>query len=156
MAATRNLPPRVWKLRKPRFWTASPSKANSAHTEIFGPVLTWFTRRIWTKRCPSSTRIPSQSASLFTRAVLRARFPMKGRRKHRHQHRRSRTHVTYFPFHGWNDRFFGDMHGPRDATPSSSTPTRKSSSNACAEEHSRKFMNLYRASGSFEFLNVTQ
>jgi hypothetical protein len=69
-------------------------------------------------RSRSSTRRPTATRPACSRAAdRRAQVPLRSAgRQHRHQRRRGRRRWPYFPFSGWKESFFGDLHAQgRDA-----------------------------------------
>ena len=92
---------------------ACPRPANSPHTEIFGPVLSLVHANDMDEALAFLERNPyGNQASLFTSSGAAARrFRYEAPAGNIGINIGVAAPMAYFPFSGWKDSFFGDLHG---------------------------------------------
>src|SRR5256885_11141527 len=103
---------------KPTVLDAVPADGELAHTEIFGPVLSLVHARDLDDAMNFLQKNPfGNQASLFTSSGAAARrFRYEAPAGNISINIGVAAPMAYFPFSGWKDSFFGDMHGQgRDA-----------------------------------------
>src|ERR1700735_5021454 len=125
---------------KPTVLDGLPANSELAHTEIFGPVLSLVHANSIDEAMEFLKRSPyGNQASLFTTSGAAAR-------KFRYEAPAGNIGINigvaapmaYFPFSGWKNSFFGDLHGQgRDAI--EFYTDKKVVVERWAKEHSRKF-----------------
>ena len=84
-----------------------------ANEEIFGPVLERDAdgRSRFRDRDGEPLAVRQWRFDLHALRQSRARVQASHQGRHgRHQHRRARDRWPWFPFNGWDDSFFGDLH----------------------------------------------
>ena len=104
------------------------------------PFSAWYTPTAWIRRLPSSSRSAyGNQASLFTSSGAAARrFRYEAPAGNIGINIGVAAPMAYFPFSGWKNSFFGDLHGQgRDAI--EFYTDKKVVVERWAKEHSRKF-----------------
>jgi len=125
---------------KPTILDGVPANSELAHTEIFGPVLSLVHARDLDEAMTFLNKNPfGNQASLFTSSGSAARrFRYEAPAGNIGINIGVAAPMAYFPFSGWKDSFFGDMHGQgRDAI--EFYTDKKVVVERWAKEHSRKF-----------------
>ncbi|HEY6129950.1 MAG TPA: CoA-acylating methylmalonate-semialdehyde dehydrogenase [Candidatus Acidoferrum sp.] len=125
---------------KPTILDAVPTESELAHTEIFGPVLSLIHAADLDEAMTFLEKNPfGNQASLFTSSGAAARrFRYEAPAGNIGINIGVAAPMAYFPFSGWKDSFFGDMHGQgRDAI--EFYTDKKVVVERWAKEHSRKF-----------------
>jgi malonate-semialdehyde dehydrogenase (acetylating)/methylmalonate-semialdehyde dehydrogenase len=125
---------------KPTILEAVPAASELAHTEIFGPVLSLIHAKDLDEAMAFLEKNPfGNQASLFTSNGSAARrFRYEAPAGNIGINIGVAAPMAYFPFSGWKDSFFGDMHGQgRDAI--EFYTDKKVVVERWAKEHSRKF-----------------
>jgi malonate-semialdehyde dehydrogenase (acetylating)/methylmalonate-semialdehyde dehydrogenase len=125
---------------KPTILDAVPANSELAHTEIFGPVLSLVHAKDMDEAMAFLEKNPfGNQASLFTSSGSAARrFRYEAPAGNIGINIGVAAPMAYFPFSGWKDSFFGDMHGQgRDAI--EFYTDKKVVVERWAKEHSRKF-----------------
>src|SRR4030088_1089099 len=125
---------------KPTILDGVPASSELADTEIFGPVLSLVHARDMDEAMAFLARSPyGNQASLFTSSGAAARrFRYEAPAGNIGINIGVAAPMAYFPFTGWKDSFFGDMHGQgRDAI--EFYTDKKVVIERWAKEHSRKF-----------------
>jgi malonate-semialdehyde dehydrogenase (acetylating) / methylmalonate-semialdehyde dehydrogenase len=125
---------------KPTILDAVPASSELAHTEIFGPVLSLVHAKDLDEAMNFLERNPfGNQASLFTSSGAAARrFRYEAPAGNIGINIGVAAPMAYFPFSGWKDSFFGDMHGQgRDAI--EFYTDKKVVVERWAKDHSRKF-----------------
>src|SRR6266436_3483975 len=125
---------------KPTVLDAVPADSELAHTEIFGPVLSLVHAKDLDDAMAFLQKNPfGNQASLFTSNGSAARrFRYEAPAGNIGINIGVAAPMAYFPFSGWKDSFFGDMHGQgRDAI--EFYTDKKVVVERWAKEHSRKF-----------------
>ena len=125
---------------KPTILDAVPTDSELAHTEIFGPVLSLVHAKDLDEAMAFLQKNPfGNQASLFTSNGSAARrFRYEAPAGNIGINIGVAAPMAYFPFSGWKDSFFGDMHGQgRDAI--EFYTDKKVVVERWAKEHSRKF-----------------
>jgi len=125
---------------KPTILDAVPANSELAHTEIFGPVLSLIHAKDLDEAMAFLEKNPfGNQASLFTSSGSAARrFRYEAPAGNIGINIGVAAPMAYFPFSGWKDSFFGDMHGQgRDAI--EFYTDKKVVVERWAKEHSRKF-----------------
>jgi malonate-semialdehyde dehydrogenase (acetylating)/methylmalonate-semialdehyde dehydrogenase len=125
---------------KPTILDGVPVNSELAHTEIFGPVLSLVHAKDLDEAMAFLNKNPfGNQASLFTSSGSAARrFRYEAPAGNIGINIGVAAPMAYFPFSGWKDGFFGDMHGQgRDAI--EFYTDKKVVVERWAKEHSRKF-----------------
>jgi malonate-semialdehyde dehydrogenase (acetylating)/methylmalonate-semialdehyde dehydrogenase len=125
---------------KPTVLDGVPATSELAHTEIFGPVLSLIHANDLDEAMNFLEKNPfGNQASLFTSSGSAARrFRYEAPAGNIGINIGVAAPMAYFPFSGWKDSFFGDMHGQgRDAI--EFYTDKKVVVERWAKEHSRKF-----------------
>src|SRR5246127_5728084 len=125
---------------KPTVLDGVPADGELAHTEIFGPVLSLVHAKDLDEAMNFLGKNPfGNQASLFTSSGAAARrFRYEAPAGNIGINIGVAAPMAYFPFSGWKDSFFGDMHGQgRDAI--EFYTDKKIVVERWAKEHSRKF-----------------
>jgi len=125
---------------KPTILDGVPAESELARTEIFGPVLSLVHARDLDEAMSFLGKNPfGNQASLFTSSGSAARrFRYEAPAGNIGINIGVAAPMAYFPFSGWKDSFFGDMHGQgRDAI--EFYTDKKVVVERWAKEHSRKF-----------------
>jgi malonate-semialdehyde dehydrogenase (acetylating) / methylmalonate-semialdehyde dehydrogenase len=125
---------------KPTILDGVPVESELAHTEIFGPVLSLVHAKDLDEAMSFLEKNPfGNQASLFTSSGSAARrFRYEVPAGNIGINIGVAAPMAYFPFSGWKDSFFGDMHGQgRDAI--EFYTDKKVVVERWAKEHSRKF-----------------
>jgi malonate-semialdehyde dehydrogenase (acetylating) / methylmalonate-semialdehyde dehydrogenase len=125
---------------KPTILDAVPADSELAHTEIFGPVLSLVHAKDLDEAMNFLEKNPfGNQASLFTSSGAAARrFRYEAPAGNIGINIGVAAPMAYFPFSGWKDSFFGDMHGQgRDAI--EFYTDKKIVVERWAKDHSRKF-----------------
>src|ERR1700756_2250532 len=125
---------------KPTVLDAVPAESDLADTEIFGPVISLVHASDMDEALAFLERSPyGNQASLFTSSGSAARrFRYEAPAGNIGINIGVAAPMAYFPFSGWKDSFFGDMHGQgRDAI--EFYTDKKVVVERWAKEHSRKF-----------------
>jgi malonate-semialdehyde dehydrogenase (acetylating)/methylmalonate-semialdehyde dehydrogenase len=125
---------------KPTVLDGVPANSELAHTEIFGPVLSLIHANDLDEAMNFLEKNPfGNQASLFTSSGSAARrFRYEAPAGNIGINIGVAAPMAYFPFSGWKDSFFGDMHGQgRDAI--EFYTDKKVVVERWAKEHSRKF-----------------
>jgi len=125
---------------KPTILDAVPADSELAHTEIFGPVLSLVHAKDLDGAMNFLEKNPfGNQASLFTSSGAAARrFRYEAPAGNVGINIGVAAPMAYFPFSGWKDSFFGDMHGQgRDAI--EFYTDKKVVVERWAKDHSRKF-----------------
>jgi malonate-semialdehyde dehydrogenase (acetylating)/methylmalonate-semialdehyde dehydrogenase len=125
---------------KPTILDAVPADSELAHTEIFGPVLSLVHAKDLDEAMNFLEKNPfGNQASLFTSSGAAARrFRYEAPAGNIGINIGVAAPMAYFPFSGWKDSFFGDMHGQgRDAI--EFYTDKKVVVERWAKDHSRKF-----------------
>jgi malonate-semialdehyde dehydrogenase (acetylating) / methylmalonate-semialdehyde dehydrogenase len=125
---------------KPTILDAVPASSELAHTEIFGPVLSLVHAKDLDEAMNFLEKNPfGNQASLFTSSGAAARrFRYEAPAGNIGINIGVAAPMAYFPFSGWKDSFFGDMHGQgRDAI--EFYTDKKVVVERWAKDHSRKF-----------------
>jgi malonate-semialdehyde dehydrogenase (acetylating)/methylmalonate-semialdehyde dehydrogenase len=125
---------------KPTVLDGVPANSELAHTEIFGPVLSLIHANDLDEAMNFLEKNPfGNQASLFTSSGSAARrFRYDAPAGNIGINIGVAAPMAYFPFSGWKDSFFGDMHGQgRDAI--EFYTDKKVVVERWAKEHSRKF-----------------
>jgi malonate-semialdehyde dehydrogenase (acetylating) / methylmalonate-semialdehyde dehydrogenase len=125
---------------KPTILDGVPAESDLAHTEIFGPVLSLVHAKDLDEAMAFLEKNPfGNQASLFTSSGSAARrFRYEAPAGNIGINIGVAAPMAYFPFSGWKDSFFGDMHGQgRDAI--EFYTDKKVVVERWAKEHSRKF-----------------
>jgi malonate-semialdehyde dehydrogenase (acetylating) / methylmalonate-semialdehyde dehydrogenase len=125
---------------KPTILDGVPVESELAHTEIFGPVLSLVHANDLDQAMSFLGKNPfGNQASLFTSSGSAARrFRYEAPAGNIGINIGVAAPMAYFPFSGWKDSFFGDMHGQgRDAI--EFYTDKKVVVERWAKDHSRKF-----------------
>ncbi len=125
---------------KPTILDGVPADSELAHTEIFGPVLSLVHAKDLDEAMNFLEKNPfGNQASLFTSSGSAARrFRYEAPAGNIGINIGVAAPMAYFPFSGWKDSFFGDMHGQgRDAI--EFYTDKKVVVERWAKDHSRKF-----------------
>ena len=125
---------------RPTILEGLPATSELAHTEIFGPVLSLIPARDMDEALALLERNPfGNQASLFTSSGAAARrFRYEAPAGNIGINIGVAAPMAYFPFTGWKDSFFGDLHGQgRDSV--EFYTDKKVVVERWAKEHSRKF-----------------
>jgi malonate-semialdehyde dehydrogenase (acetylating) / methylmalonate-semialdehyde dehydrogenase len=125
---------------KPTVLDGLPATSELAHTEIFGPVLSLVHANGMDDALALLERSPyGNQASLFTSSGAAARqFRYEAPAGNIGINIGVAAPMAYFPFSGWKDSFFGDLHGQgRDGV--EFYTEKKVVVERWAKEHSRKF-----------------
>ena len=125
---------------KPTILDAVPTSSELAHTEIFGPVLSLVHAKDLDEAMNFLEKNPfGNQASVFTSSGAAARrFRYEAPAGNIGINIGVAAPMAYFPFSGWKDSFFGDMHGQgRDAI--EFYTDKKVVVERWAKDHSRKF-----------------
>ena len=125
---------------KPTILDGVPMASELAHTEIFGPVLSLVHAKDLDEAMAFLEKNPfGNQASLFTSSGSAARrFRYEAPAGNIGINIGVAAPMAYFPFSGWKDSFFGDMHGQgRDAI--EFYTDKKVVVERWAKDHSRKF-----------------
>jgi malonate-semialdehyde dehydrogenase (acetylating) / methylmalonate-semialdehyde dehydrogenase len=125
---------------KPTILDGVPVESELAHTEIFGPVLSLVHANDLDQAMSFLAKNPfGNQASLFTSSGSAARrFRYEAPAGNIGINIGVAAPMAYFPFSGWKDSFFGDMHGQgRDAI--EFYTDKKVVVERWAKDHSRKF-----------------
>jgi malonate-semialdehyde dehydrogenase (acetylating)/methylmalonate-semialdehyde dehydrogenase len=125
---------------KPTVLDGVPADSELAHTEIFGPVLSLVHAKDLDEAMNFLDKNPfGNQASLFTSSGATARrFRYEAPAGNIGINIGVAAPMAYFPFSGWKDSFFGDMHGQgRDAI--EFYTDKKVVVERWAKDHSRKF-----------------
>src|SRR5690349_7533452 len=125
---------------KPTILDGIAAQSELAHTEIFGPVLSLVHAKDMDEAMAFLEKNPfGNQASLFTSSGSAARrFRYEAPAGNIGINIGVAAPMAYFPFSGWKDSFFGDMHGQgRDAI--EFYTDKKVVVERWAKEHSRKF-----------------
>ncbi len=125
---------------RPTILEGLPATSELAHTEIFGPVLSLIPARDMDEALAVFERNPfGNQASLFTSSGAAARrFRYEAQAGNIGINIGVAAPMAYFPFTGWKDSFFGDLHGQgRDSV--EFYTDKKVVVERWAKEHSRKF-----------------
>ena len=98
---------------KPTILDGVPASSELADTEIFGPVLSLIHARDMDEAMAFLERSPfGNQASLFTSSGAAARrFRYEAPAGNIGINIGVAAPMAYFPFTGWKDSFFGDLHG---------------------------------------------
>jgi malonate-semialdehyde dehydrogenase (acetylating) / methylmalonate-semialdehyde dehydrogenase len=125
---------------KPTILDGLPAESELTHTEIFGPVLSLVHAKDLDQAMSFLEKNPfGNQASLFTSSGSAARrFRYEAPAGNIGINIGVAAPMAYFPFSGWKDSFFGDMHGQgRDSV--EFYTDKKVVVERWAKEHSRKF-----------------
>ena len=125
---------------RPTILEGLPATSELAHTEIFGPVLSLIPARDMDEALAILNSSPfGNQASLFTSSGAAARrFRYEAQAGNIGINIGVAAPMAYFPFTGWKDSFFGDLHGQgRDSV--EFYTDKKVVVERWAKEHSRKF-----------------
>jgi malonate-semialdehyde dehydrogenase (acetylating) / methylmalonate-semialdehyde dehydrogenase len=125
---------------RPTILEGLPASSELANTEIFGPVLSLIHARDMDEALAILDRSPfGNQASLFTSSGAAARrFRYEAQAGNIGINIGVAAPMAYFPFTGWKDSFFGDLHGQgRDSV--EFYTDKKVVVERWAKEHSRKF-----------------
>jgi malonate-semialdehyde dehydrogenase (acetylating)/methylmalonate-semialdehyde dehydrogenase len=89
-----------------------PPEGEIAHTEIFGPVLSlWHTATLDEAIALTNGRLYGNMACIFTRDGASARrFRYEAEAGNIGINVGVAAPIAYFPFSGWGESFFGDLH----------------------------------------------